>query len=655
MNILYRFKTECPERLNAIKTDRYALASAVICVLLATLILYSLYVRVQMYMLGITLWEDEARLAENIVDRNMIDMLTPPLANLQTAPALYLVFTKVLTLIFGTSEAILRLPSFIALIGLLIVQWFLMRKVFRIRILYTMFALALSSTFLYYMQYSHELKSYMGDAMFVLVVLFAYYAYREGHFGKGLRSPIFLALIFGASMLFATPAAFAAGAVFIVEFVWACLHKDKRAALHIVLSGIIFIVIFIMNYFLWLAPIATDGMMVDYWRGFKFDFMIFTRGAISHNYAILSDMLAPVWHYVWLIIPLTVCGFAISLARRCIYTATVGVFVLLLLIASAVDGYPIANRLWLFAYAIIFIYCFVFIDALRIAIADGKAARLVQWGIPIFLSALLLVPNFSFPAYGRGEEWTLTPGNQAKPLIEYVRENIQEGETLYSYHIANKILKYENGYHTNTIGDVSSDNIIYGIEAYGRDGTEYFDPDIERIVETSGAYILFYHSYQPLSYDFYIPYVIERLQERGYLELIMDVYHTPLYWFTTDRAKLKGSAAFGVSDLKSEDGRVYGVVHAENTGASILSYDNPYDYGKIYAVLREAGNDAGSIDLKDVTVLGEFASPIMQGERADLWVERDGLVPGEYYIDFIANDMFSFSELGFEPIPFVVE
>ena len=639
MGFSERFKSEYADRLHAVKTDKYALLSAIICALLFILIVYSFYVRVRMYMLGITLWEDEARLAENIVDRTMRELLTPPLANLQTAPALYLVGVKFLTILFGTSEGVLRVSSFIAMIGLLIAQGLLLRKAFRIRMLYTLFAVALSSIFLYYMQHSNELKPYIGDAAFVLFVLLGYYAYREGLLGKGVRSVLALAAILIVCMLFSSPAVFAAGAVFIVEFLTKCVRRDRKAALLIVVCGCLFIIAFAANYFLWLKPIAENPDMVGYWEGFKLDLNVFSGEAMRHNYSLLKDMLAPIWHYIWLMLPLSVMGFFISLARRNIYTAAAGVFLLITLLASALDKYPIANRLWMFVYVIIFIYCFVFIDALRVSLQGEGFAKAVSKAIPLFLAVLLLAPNFSFPAYGRGEEWTLTPGDQAKPLIEYVRAEIKDGETLYSYETANKILKYENGYHTNRIGDVSEDNIVYG--------SFDFDGDIARIAETGDTYVLYYHSYIPLSGDWRINHTIEGLHQLGYMDLVMDVYHTLLYWYTNDLDKVRAAATLEVSGLEAGGGRLAGVFHITNTGGTILAHDRFEDHGHLDIVIRDRNGEE--------TVVGRAPSMIRQGESADLWFERDGLEPGDYVIDLVAPGEYAFSELRLEPIPVTIQ
>jgi len=644
--------------LDRIRTDRYALLSAIICALLLILIFYSFYVRIRMYMLGISLWNDEAKLAENIINRTMGEMLTPPLANRQTAPVLFLVVVKALTSLFGASEAVLRVFSFISLIGMLFAQGLLLRKVFKVKMVYTLFSVAVSATCLYYMQYSHEFKPYMGDATFVLLVLVGFWAYREGLLGSGIKSAVFLGLICSACMLFSSPAAFAAGAVFVVGFLYSCIHKDRRGALLVILGGAVFLVIFALNYILWLRPIATDGGMLWYWLDYRFDFNLFSREALVHNFYTLWNLLDPIRHSIVLILPLAISGFLISLSKRNIYTATIGVFFVLLLVASALDKYPILSRLWMFLFVIIFIYVFVAINALRISIEEGRFRKAVQFFVPIILSAILLIPNMSFPAFGRGEEWTLTPGNQANPLITYVKENIRDGETLYSYLTANFVLKFKNGYDSQRIGDVSNDNILFG--------TEDYNADVERIVETGGAYIMFFHSYYPLSQDPHIKRMLTRLQSRGYVEQIMNVYHTYLYWFTDDFARVRASAFFELYDLKTEGGRLVGVAHVENTGETILAPEEPvevivsdgerdiFSYGRLYVVLYKADGRIPSADIRDGIIIGEFKTPVEPGGISEILIGADSLEPGEYQIELVAYGAYSFSELGVPPVPVTV-
>ena len=644
------------------ENEKQNLFSIVIYILLFILIIYSFIVRIQTLMLGIPLWNDEALLAENIVGRTMGEMLTPPLDNLQTAPVLYLIVVKTLTLLFGTSEAVLRVFSLVSFVLMLAAQGLLMRKVFKVNILFIFFSLAVSSTFLYYIQYSTELKPYMGDAAFTLIVFFSYYLYREGLLGQGIRRIVFLGSIFIVCMLFSTPATFAAGAAIFVELVSGCIRRDKKKILFIVLVGIVFLAAFLINYFLWLKPIATDGAMVWYWSERKFSFLITNREVLSHNYTLLKNLLEPVWDYVWFVLPLAISGFVISLVRRNIYTAAVGVFFLVLLIASSIDKYPLQNRLWMFLFVILFIYFFVFIDALRLKLSEGKATKILQKCIPVFLAAVLLLPNVSFPDFGRGAAWTLTPGNQADSLIIYVKENIREGDLLYSYVSANPILKYKNGYDTKIIGNVTSENIIFG--------SDDFKGDVDKVVKKAaerGAFILYYHSYYPLSMDSNIRKQVNLFQNNGFMDQVMIVDHTYLYWFTGNIEYVRAMAALDGAGLYSENGTLTGIIGIENTGGTILAADkpdgyidpieeqNPDKYGRIYIVFTIADEMPPVRDINRDIILGELVSPLLPGESIELSVDKEGLLPGEYKIDLVSYDQYTFSQLGMKPVLITVK
>ena len=273
----------------------------------------------------------------------------------------------------------------------------------------------------------------------------------------------------------------------------------------------------------------------------------------------------------------------------------------------------------------------------------------------------MLVPNMSFPAYGRGEEWTLTPGNQANPIIEYVQDNIQDGEYLYAYYttdVINNVLRYKIGYNTYRIGNVSSDNIIFG--------SKNIYNDIDLIVDTGGSYVFFYHSYYPLGQDIYKRRLTSILYERGFMEQIMNVNHTYLYWFTDELARTRASASLDVFDLNTDGSNISGVARVVNNGATILAPENPAghpdpddgegwdDFGRLFVVLYKAENRVPSADISSGIILGEFVSSVRQGESAEILISAENLGPGEYWIELVANGLYSFSELGAEPISVVI-
>jgi len=625
------------ERLSTVRHDKAALFSLIVCIILFALIIYSLVVRVQMLSLNISLWNDEAMLAENVVGKDWAQMLTPPLTNMQTAPVFYLIVVKAFTFLFGTSEWVLRLYSFISLILLLLVQGALLRKVYRVSYNFVFFSVALSSVFYYFIKYSAEFKPYMGDALFSVVVILMYWLYRKDRIG-----PVLLGVLFSVCMLFSTPSAFFAAGVVITEFVVALIRRDRRSALRIVLAGGIFLVVFVLNYVFWLRSIAEDSGMVWYWHNRRFDFRFWDPAAFSHNAIILKDLFEPFYGIKYLAIVLAVCGAVVSLAKRSIYTLSVLVSFAILLIASTLSKYPLMNRLWMFLFVWIFIFIFVFLSSLRVRIPGRqRAERVTTMIVTLIIAVVLIVPNYKFADYGKGATWTLTPGNQVNPLISYVQENIEPGEKLFSYHVANTVLKYKIGYHTNRIGNVSEDNVLWGSGDPLHYKDSFLKKDVSRIVKTGGAYVLFYHSYKVLSGDPYVDLTIGDLQKAGYMDLVLDVDHTPLYWFTDDLSKVKAGAALDAFDLTAENGTISGTFQVTNTGKTVLQKGG---YGALSLVLRKVGDPESQI------VSVAMNRTLLPGESDQIWIEAQNLPDGMYETDLICRGEYAFSEIGIPPM-----
>ena len=66
---------------------------------------------IRILLAGRSLWLDEAWLAEGIVTRDLLHLLSSSLPNIQSAPGGYLMVVKLLTLLLGESENVLRLYS----------------------------------------------------------------------------------------------------------------------------------------------------------------------------------------------------------------------------------------------------------------------------------------------------------------------------------------------------------------------------------------------------------------------------------------------------------------------------------------------------------------------------------------------------------------
>jgi hypothetical protein len=638
------------EALTSIKNDKRRLLFSIIILLLSALIAYSLYIRVRALMLGTSLWNDEALLAENIAGRSMGEMLKEPLTNYQTAPALYLVCVKALTLLFGASEAVLRLFSTLCFAALLPVQGLLLRKAFGVRMVYVFFSLAASATFLTYMRYSNELKPYMGDVLFCLLVLLLYWLYADGRLGAGVRGALLFGGACAAASLFSTPAVFFAAAAFLTDFLLGLKNRDKAAALRAVAGGAVVLLVFCLNYLLWLHSFAENPDMVLYWGDADFRIPLIDEHAVGVNVRLFKGLMEPLGGVAALAVVLAAGGVLVALARRSRVTLAACVAGALLLAASSIGKYPMSVRLWLFLYALVFVYAFVFLDALRLKAAapPGRPAlkNALTGAVCLLFGLALLAPNLSFPAYATGEEETLIPGNQANPLIEYVQDNIQDGELLYSYRSANPIVRYKNGYGTGRIGDVGEDNIFWGSGSLYDSALEPYDADMDMLAARGdGAYVLFYHAYEPLSADGRITYVKDGLRARGYLDRVMEVNHTPLYWFSPDLAHLKTAAALDVFDLTATPDAISGTLRVTNTGGTILESDGA---GAVLVVLKRAGDPEGR-------VIAKLSEPLPQGASQDIWIDEQSPGAGEYQIELRSEGRFDFSEIGSAPFTLVTE
>ncbi len=458
-------------------------------ILLCILTFISIIVRFVMYAKTRSLWLDEAMLAESLVTRDFWNLLATPLENNQTAPAFYLLAVKLICLIFGYGEGALRSFSFLAFIGLLVAQAILLKKHFCLNNIRTAFSVFCVATIPAYMYYSNELKPYMSDVFFVVLVLLLYYLYSCGK----IKLPI-ITIIYSIILLFSNPASFFIGAMYIVEFVSAFCKKRKRKMLLVVIFGMAILAVFAVYYYLWLMPVANNDYMINYWKnaaeiGRTNIMYIFTPSRFSSNSMIC-----------WLFVPFSLLGLFDSCRKKDFVSLVVLVAIILAAFASVIGKYPLSARLWLFLPALVFIYApfgMIFIAKKSLLIAFLLAFTINQSAFVDFC-----------------EQRLYYPGQETNPLIEYVQKNIKEGEFFYVDYHSNFVMRYKNSYGRNVL----EDNIIWGNEL----DEETLGNEVQRI--KGNAYLL-------LNRHVKLENRLDIFQRYGKVSKIMEVYETPLYYF----------------------------------------------------------------------------------------------------------------------------
>ena len=151
--------------------DRYIELFLKIC------IVYGVILHIVPYFYNRSLWVDEAMLVSSICTRSLTELVASPLDSGQSAPVGYLFVVKLITMLWNTSEAALRIFSLISAFVCMYLIYALLKD--KVAPKFALFAVALFSVTNKYIYYGNEAKSYMSDNMFCLLVLYVWQKYRE--------------------------------------------------------------------------------------------------------------------------------------------------------------------------------------------------------------------------------------------------------------------------------------------------------------------------------------------------------------------------------------------------------------------------------------------------------------------------------------------
>ncbi len=134
------------------------------------ILLLGLYLRCYQYLMGRSLWEDEAHLALNFITRGYLALLKP-LDYIQAAPPLFLFSVKTFTLLFGYGPCALRALPFLASVVTLPLFYYILLELTKNRItaLLGFFVFAVNAAVIYF---SSELKTYELDVASYLLMIY---------------------------------------------------------------------------------------------------------------------------------------------------------------------------------------------------------------------------------------------------------------------------------------------------------------------------------------------------------------------------------------------------------------------------------------------------------------------------------------------------
>ncbi len=434
--------------------------------------------RVRQYFSGRSLWRDEAGLALNLVERSFAE-LTQPLGYEQGAPVGFLFLEKILILIFGNHDQVMRLIPLAS--GVLAVYFFY--RIAQAHIKGGVFATLLFAISWSLVYYSSEMKQYSSDVMMAL--LFVFLASRCLNHDARPRDFLILGIAGMVGMWMSHPSVFVLAGIGLALF-FAAITKSRRVPVKwlFILAGM-WVFSFGLEYLVSLRYLAASDYLMSYWEK---AFMPLppggTRAWFVRTYgSLLLTTLNRTDQIISLLVLILVPVGALSLLYRDRVTAVIIISPFFIaLLASVAHKYPLWGRMMLFL-----------VPFVLFLLAEGLGcihSLIAKWNIRIAhvayaLPALVL---FSLPFLGTWEGF-LRPSvsENIKPILQYVAQHRQEEDTLYVYHTSGFVFQYYAPFY-----DLEHMNVLIGRnDPAKRVALRHFYEDVETLKGKKRVWFIF--------------------------------------------------------------------------------------------------------------------------------------------------------------------
>jgi hypothetical protein len=387
----------------------------------AVILLLGFTLRLRQYLTGRSLWLDEAMLALNIVNRDFSGLFQP-LDYDQGAPIGFLLVEKVLNIMFGDHEFVLRLFPFIAGIAALGLFYLLLRHTTTGVGLWTGLALFATGSELIY--YSSEMKQYMIDVVVVVVLLLLAMPLFTGRTEK--RNYFYLGLAGVLTLWFSHPALLVLAGIGIGLFIQALKQRGRYQMKSVLLMGVIWLANLGLLYFVSLRGLSQNTFLLEYWQENFMPappwsdwgwFALAFSGLIRNQIGVFAP--------AWFVLVLAIFGFIFLFRKNKTYASVLLAIFVFALIASGLRLYPLGGRLSLFMAPLIIIPISQSIDALQHGSRlPYKLSTVLTIMVGIYLlysPAVESIYNFVNPKYFE----------HIRPSMATLSENWKEGDALY--------------------------------------------------------------------------------------------------------------------------------------------------------------------------------------------------------------------------------
>lgn len=485
------------------------------------LVLSGVLLRLRQYLTGRSLWVDEAMLALNIVNRDIIGLFQP-LEYDQGAPLGFLFVEKLFNLLLGRNEYALRL--FPLLIGILSLGLFyLLLKRFIQNDIGIFIALALFVFNPRLIYYSSEVKQYILDVFVSLSLLLVAFPLFETQAGK--KHFMQLAMAGFLALWLSHPALFVLAGIGLALVIIYLQRRDYINLRYVLGMGVLWIATIGFLYFLILRDLQRNAYMKEYWlAGFLpippwSDPGWFVK-VLTENIGLQFGIP----YAVYPVLGLMLAGWFVLWTRQRNHSIAIALILLTVLIASALQLYPLLERMILFTIPIGLLLIGKSLDWLYSHLPKQASLNTL---VTTLIAGLLLygpfttsIDHFMSPKYFE----------HIRPSMENLQSSWKDGDTLYVTNGAVPAFEYYA--------------VMYGLEeiAYRSSQREdYTNPQkitdqLAALIGHKRVWVLMSHVYEKNSFN-ERDFILEYLKQNGSRKREFRVPGTSVYLYLFDLGK----------------------------------------------------------------------------------------------------------------------
>lgn len=450
-----------------------------------TIIGFGILVRLVQYLSNRSLWNDEAALAINIVNRSYLELLQP-LDYDQGAPIGFLLVEKLAVQLLGDNEYALRLFPLLAAIISLFVFYELAKRCLQPQAV--TIALALFSTLHIWLEYATEAKQYSIDVTIAVILCLLFMDISSKRLNVAQIATF--GIVGAVAIWFSHPAIFVLAGIGTSCFLLSLFKNKLLTSLKILAVYSLWLLSFACFYLIFLKALANNEDLFKSWEG---------RGTFPSSFLDSSWLIKTFIEFFHkpLGFPDVFLGLAIfAFIVGCIsllYTRKSVLLILLspifvTLFAAYLRKYPFDGRLVLFLTPF-----FTLLIGEGVAVIRRKTRYKPYDKVGILVLVLLLVPPLGTAGY-----LTVIPylKQEIRPVISYVKDHQQAGDHIYVYQRA----EYQFKYYANKFGYKEGDYILGIDDLDKKDGQgiseeewQRYTNDLDKLRGNKRVWIIFSH------------------------------------------------------------------------------------------------------------------------------------------------------------------